>query len=166
MARTSGGSGGGSGTVTSVTAANSTITVAGTATAPTVAASLPVMSNYMATSVGGNGTFAQLCSLALGVGTWLVLGTLAVTSTTAAVGAVYGILGPVSQSNTSAYVQQETTVGNLAGAAEFLVVPLLAAVVLASPTTVYLNWFGAADTTALANDASAHPTGIVAVQIA
>ena len=129
----------GSGTVTDVTSTSPLIAVATGTTTPKLTAALTHASAALAANVTlASATNTNIVSIALGAGTWLILGSAQVYSRSATSTNAIAWIGPTSASTTFAYTAAVAEVGTLAGAAPFAALRLDAVVTLAAATTVYL----------------------------
>ncbi|HWD97373.1 MAG TPA: hypothetical protein VG246_13210 [Acidimicrobiales bacterium] len=133
----------------------------------------PVTSNYVESYITADSSAlsaeTNITSVALGAGTWLITARALFTQSSASVNTADLWIGPTSVSATGAYAAGSCAVGNLAGAAQDAYVTITKVVVLASPTTVYMEASGNSSMFVLhlSKDLSiGNVSGITAVQIA
>lgn len=106
-----------------------TLTGIGSVVSATLAANLALVAS----------TPTEVLSVALGAGTWLVLGQTAIDSPSAAGGGADICLGPTSASFAGAYSVMTTAIGNVTGSTALPGYPVSAIVTLAGALTVFLN---------------------------
>ena len=161
----------GSGTVTDVTSTSPLIAVATGTTTPKLTAALTHLSDYLGANVTlAATTSTNLASLALGVGTWLLIGNVEWTRSSATVATITTWISPTSGGYTTGYVGTVAETGTIAGASSGSSSTLVHVVTLAAATTVYLgarvNATGCTIHAATRVTGLPNITGLVAVRIA
>ena len=158
------------GTVTDVTSTSPLIAVATGTTTPKLTAALTHASAYLATNISlAAATYTDIVSVALGAGTWLIIGSLLGSSAVTTDRVLQVLIGPTSGAPTGAYAGTNIEPGAAAGAVVQGSANVNAVVTLAAATTVYLiAHANAATVTVLSKPAAAIPnaTGLLAVRIA
>ena len=161
---------GGTGTVTDVTSTSPLIAVATGTTTPKLTAALTHASAYLATNVAlAAATYTNIVSVALGAGTWLILGRMLAFTSAATARTVYAFLSPTSAALTGAYAVTGAGVGVSAGGESLIGMNVNAIVTLAAATTVYMVARSTTTVTVFYESPTPilpHATGLVAVRIA
>ncbi len=155
MGRTSGGSGGGA--VSSVFARTGAVVAeTGDYTAAEVGALADTTTYAPGTTesqVLGSGTFgtgaaATLVAVTLAAGTWLVVATISLATTTASLDTPTWAITPTANSLVSPYAEVVVDAGAIAGGSEGQVATVVASIVLAAGATVHGTWSAATTTEA------------------
>ena len=112
---------------------------------------------------------AELVSVDLAAGTWLVNAYVLVQGPNGATASADAWIGPTSASVTGAYASASTVIGNAAGGAFWAEMSFSSVLVLTATTTVYLNAFAAGSAEVYATSKQLtipNSTGITALKFA